>query len=443
MPDPRVTEAHRLFGLLLLDRRQRLGWSRTVLAKQANLSDATIKLIEHCLTIPSRGTLYSLLSVRELDLTEDDSAPLMPGRVVEPPTPGMRARANDSPRLLHVELCSSAEPLTHYQRHRALLGGSGVSLRSCWAYLDPASADDYRRFAMLSPERAEARAALEYLVPRIVRALDGSPLDVVALGCGLSLAEVDLTLWLAQQERLTRLSLGLVDLSTPLLAAGYRHAVEALQGFRWVDVWACAADLEQLALERDLITRCGRQRLFTLLGGTLAELENEDRLLRDTLGALAEPGDLLVLEVGLSGARWPVSRALSERLFTWLRGPFERAGHALVSLKLSEPHAGRWATLEREVLAEVPTETRPRRWCCYQLRRYELAALKARLEASGWSVVAERGYGRPQSGVLLLCQRPHPLEVARQVRASEPPQLALSANRAERSPVPDLAQAMT
>ena len=427
MPDPRVTEAHRLFGLLLRDRRERLNWSRTVLAKQAQLSDVTIKLVEHSLRVPSRGTLYALLSVRELELTEDDIAPLIPGRAVEPPTPGLRARANDAPRLLHVELCSSAEPLAHYQKHRAMLHGSGVSLRTCWAYLDPASADDYRRFAMLSPERAEARAALEHLLPRIVRALDGSPLDVVALGCGLSVAEVDLTLWLAQQERLTRLSLGLVDLSTSLLAAGYRHAVEALQGFRWVDVWACAADLEQLALERDLITRRGRQRLFTLLGGTLAELENEDRLLRDTLGALAEPGDLLVLEVGLSGARWPVSHALSERLFTWLRGPFERAGHALVSLELSDPHRGRWAALEREVIAEVPTETRPRRWCCYQLRRYELAALKARLEAAGWSVLAEQAYGRPQSGALLLCQRPHPLGATRQAPASAQPDDALGA----------------
>lgn len=426
--DERVTEAHRLFGLLLLDRRQRLGWSRVVLAKQANLSDATIKLLEHGLRVPSRGTLYALLSVRELELTEDDIAPLVSGRAVEPPTPGLRARANDSPRLLHVELCGSAEPLTHHQQHRALLGGSGVSLRSCWAYLDPASADGYRRFARLRPESAESRAALEQLLPHIMRALDGSPLDVMALGCGLSVAEVDLTLWLAQQERLTRLSLGLVDLSTPLLAAGYRHAVEALQGFRWVDVWACAADLEQLALERDIITRRGRQRLFTLLGDTLAELENEDRLLRDTLGALAEPGDLLVLEVGLSGARWPVAPALRDRLFTWLRGPFERAGHALVSLKLSEPHPGRWATLEREVLAEVPTETRPRRWCCYQLRRYELAPLKARLEASGWSVLAERGYGRPQTGALLLCQRPPPLGAAQQAPASAPPADALCAN---------------
>jgi transcriptional regulator with XRE-family HTH domain len=141
--DDRVTEAHRLFGLLLRDRRERLNWSRAVLAKQAQLSDVTIKLIEHGLRVPSRGSLYALLSVRELELTEDDIAPLIPGRTVEPPTPGLRARANDAPRLLHVELCSSAEPLAHYQKHRALLHGSGVSLRTCWAYLDPASADDY------------------------------------------------------------------------------------------------------------------------------------------------------------------------------------------------------------------------------------------------------------------------------------------------------------
>lgn len=404
-PDARVTEAHRLFGLLLRDRRERLGWSRRVLAKRMRKSEATLKLIEMAQRASSRGTLYALLHIRELELTEDDIAPLVGDRRVEPPVPGLRARANDVPRTLHVELSSSADPLTHYQHHRALLRGAGSSLRSCWAYLDPASANDYRRYAMLCPGRAEARGAIEQLLPRIRQKLDGSPLDVIALGCGLAIAEVDLLLWLMQQEQVTRLSLGLVDLSPPLLAAGYRHAVDAIQDLHWVDVWACAADLEQLARERSLITVAGCQRLFTLLGGTLAELENEDRLLRDTLGALAEPGDLLLLDVELPGANWPEIPALQARLFEWLRGPFERAGHALVSLRLAEPTRGRWAAFERDVLADVPGEERRRRWSCYTLRRYDLADVKTRLAEAGWPVLAERVLGRAPGTALLLCQR--------------------------------------
>ena len=84
------------FGRLLRDRRNATGMSRIALAKQAKLSDATIKFLETARHPPSRATLIRLLAIPELKLTWDD-VPGQHEQPVEPPTPPTTPEASAGP----------------------------------------------------------------------------------------------------------------------------------------------------------------------------------------------------------------------------------------------------------------------------------------------------------------------------------------------------------
>ena len=71
-PSPAAQERWQHFGALLRDRRNAAKLSRLALARQAKVSDATIKFIETARNRPSRATLIRLLAVAELHLTWAD-----------------------------------------------------------------------------------------------------------------------------------------------------------------------------------------------------------------------------------------------------------------------------------------------------------------------------------------------------------------------------------
>ena len=60
------------FGKLVRDKRNAAGLTRVQLARKAELSDATIKLLEAARHPPSRATLSRLIGVAELKLSWAD-----------------------------------------------------------------------------------------------------------------------------------------------------------------------------------------------------------------------------------------------------------------------------------------------------------------------------------------------------------------------------------
>ena len=146
-----------------------------------------------------------------------------------------------------------------------------TALRPVWAYLGPASAEAYRLYVRRCPEAQERAARLDMLAAAIGPHLRAVPLDMLVLGTGEGRQDVLLATRLLATSAPSS-SLGLVDLSEPLLTTAYVHAVESLPH---IAVWTLLADLEELSSYADLLSLCGRQRVTVLLGGTLGELEDE------------------------------------------------------------------------------------------------------------------------------------------------------------------------
>lgn len=294
--------------------------------------------------------------------------------------------------------------------HLSVQGASRRVLRPAWAYLGPASAQAFCRFRTRSAQAQAMAAGLGPLAVQIGAHLRPEPLEVLALGAGDGTHEV-LLLESLRAAGAVPASLALLDLSEPLLARAYPHAVERLPQ---VDVWALLADLEELSVHADVLFLPKRQRLVLALGGLLGELEDELRFVRHGLARCTE-GDLLALDVpcaagdtaalvqDLEGA---AVRRLLQAARTWLTA-------ALVphlpdvplewSLRLETggvvPGSHAWCATSR-----IPILPRPREIEIYRWRRYDPRRLTACLAGLDWDLVAACSYGAA-AGELHLYRR--------------------------------------
>ncbi|MFO0577588.1 MAG: helix-turn-helix transcriptional regulator [Polyangia bacterium] len=399
---PKPNDAQVRFGRLLLERRCALGWSRKRLALESGVSEGTIKLLELGTGRIGVRTLYPLTAVKALRITDEELATYtdqVPDRSA-PEAPGAVAA-----RRFTMLLCASADPLSLHREQRAIFRGAGGHLRVAWSYVDAVSAADWQRFNQARGGSGCA-SAVARLVPSIAAYLQGAPLDLFGMGAGLAEAEIQLSLSLAASKATHLLSVGLCDVSGPLLCAGYLRAQEALDPVQRAHCWACQVDLERLGADAEALIRPGPVRLFSVLGDTLGELDDPGRFLASTLPALAAPGDLLLLDVPDATPNEEIPH-VRELFFEWLRGPFERAG-LNVLLDVGAPRDLEGAE-ERAVTASSPG----RRWSCYRLRRFDVDALTARLPSLGWHVLERLSYPGRRGGVLLLCARVSPKKEVR------------------------------
>ena len=286
-----------------------------------------------------------------------------------------------------------------------------TALRPVWAYLGPASAEAYRLYVRRCPEAQARVASLDSLAAKIRPHLRTDPLEVLVLGTGEGRQDVRLaSLLLDTREQPS--TLGLVDLSAPLLTAAYVHAAESLPH---AESWALLADLEELSVYADLLCLPGRQRVILLLGGTLGELEDELRFLRYGLAACSA-GDLLVLDVPLSAgedeeARWRrqggAARRCLDEAKAWLTtalAPYTEAEPIEWTLRLDArttlPGSYAWSAVAR-----LPDESRLREIEPWRRTHYQPAVLSERLGALGWEQVAACRYGEALPGELQVYWR--------------------------------------
>lgn len=411
--DPR-----KALGELLRMRREQAGLSRAKLGKKARVSEASIKLVESYGQI-SRKMFLRLIAVPDLRLTYVDGAAAFDG---PQQIPLELAAGADVPHVvelaprLNAFLAPVADVMSLYEQQRqALLARSGAPLRPFVAYFDPAGAFDYRQWLDASGSGWQTRSVLAQFLEPIKRCLeldpgvpDLRPLDVVALGCGVGENETHLVQVLLEEALGGPLTLCLQDLSFPLLSAASRHASDVLSIYPQATRWALHADLEQLGPHGTLLLRERSRRLFTLLGHTLGEVENEQRLLRESIGAVALPGDLLLLDVAVTSAEPPATRELLWKLYEkWQRGLVQRARPELKGLQLEElllTQQG-WADLEHDI---VVTSDQGPRWVVGRRRSYNPARLSKLLGAAGWNVLHREDYGTQTPSSMFLCERVEP-----------------------------------
>jgi transcriptional regulator with XRE-family HTH domain len=393
-----------LFGPLLRSRREAAALSRAELADKAHLSPSTLEQLERGARRPSRTMLQRLLQVPELAWTPDERARLQE-RPLERP-----ARPLNALLTPHARLAREAATIPF------LRAAPRTVMRPVWAYLGPASAHAYRRFRARSVEAQALASALSALAPQLRSHLRPLPLELLALGVGDGTHDVFLTQHLLDLAVPLR-SVCLQDLSEPLLAHAYLHAVERVPPD--IEVWALLADLEELSMHAEVLRAPGCHRLVLLLGGTLGELEDELRFLRYGL-SFCRPGDLLVLDVPVAAS--PSSGEISEQeedeahrrlaelrpwLMTVLAPHIPDASLSwAVRLERKETLSGSYAWC---VDAALPGESTPRTFEVYRFKRYTPALLTQRLAALGWEQLAVHPYGSPARAELqVYCRRELP-----------------------------------
>ena len=399
------------FGKTLRRHRLQAQLAIKELADMVEVSESMIRHIESGEKRPSSRLLLRLLALAPLNLRPEDlqAESSQPGVV-----PTLWLAPQYEPRQLITELAKR-------------LNGPGCALEQTTAYLDYQSAADWLTTCN-APNYLAAfsnTGALDTTAAHIAEHCGAGGVDLIALGCGDAKREVKLAEYLLQhcaRNNIQDIRLFLLDISHSLLIEGHNHAKSAL-GDSVKNIFALHGnfhDLYQYPLfnRSDLRTRC---RVFTLLGCTLANLDNEVRFFRDTMSA-AVPGDFFVADYTNAYAspeqpdkvrdRDPsLQSRMRESHQIWLGGPIHRyckgARDIDFTLELSTDCIVR-GSYELTYVANVTMEkdAPKRRFVVWRVRRYDPEQLEDCLARAGWTTEMRSPYGgNDQSKLSLLLLR--------------------------------------
>jgi len=395
------------FGKRLKRKRIEAKLGQKELADQVDISEAMIRSIEAGLRRPSREVLLRLLAAAPLGLRlEDIAADATNDGVV--PTSWLAPHYNPSQML---------------QEMVEQLNSAGGSLEQTTAYLDYQSAKD---FLDLCSSRSYLDAfsnlgALEQIAERIVSDCGAGGLDVIALGCGDALREVKLVEYLLAQGKkygVTDIRLFLLDISHSLLTVGHGNAREAL-GTSVRSIIALHGNFHDLPKyplfsERDVRTRT---RVFTMLGCTLVNLDNEVLFFRDKLSCAAK-GDFFVADFTnsyapsddpaeirrhdpnyLAGVHPSRKHWLAGPLFRYVRGISDVA----FSMELNTDCTIR-GSYELTYVANISVPGSPpvRRFAVFRVKRYNAERLADCLQRCGWEPILNQPYGQDSRSNITL-----------------------------------------
>jgi hypothetical protein len=205
------------------------------------------------------------------------------------------------------------------------------------------------------------------------------------------------------------LDLCLLDLSFPLLAAGYRYATQMLAAYPGVRVYAAHIDFHDLPRYPELLRVSAKReagRLVCMLGGTFGSLTHARQFLQQSL-LLCGPGDWLLLDVPIALASFADPEALKRKdklyadglspgFVAWLGGPIWRHHKGVAGVEFTlepEPFGSIPGSYALNAVARVTSSQGPeRRFALYRFGRYDLAELSACLRGMGWDEAAAIPY---------------------------------------------------
>lgn len=420
---PTDDEDLRVWGQKLRLRREAAGLCREALAERAEISESTIRNIEKGCHQPSRLVVMRLQAVRELGMPSPYGCHPLAGLRADrcEPGPGGPGTAGNCWFMRPPDMRKLTNELVR------TLSGPGGHLEQTLLYLAPASAGLWSEIAeqgRLAELYADAPIAG---VARVVRtAVAPLPVDVIGLGPGKAMQEVQLTRSLYAQG-LSDMRLFLLEINQLLLCAGYTEAARQLSDLRGVEVFAIQANFHSLPRYTQITSAPRRRRLACMLGNTFASLENEEQFVTSTLSGLSQ-GDLFLIEVPAALApadhpeliaQWdprlseklPMStdglECLYERFFA---GPFRRllpgAKDFVLSTELDLsvcPVPGSYAL---KSVATVRLETgEERRFELGYRKRYEPTQLDAFMAKNGWIPMKAWRYAEWQQPLLFMLYR--------------------------------------
>lgn len=397
------------FGLRLIQHREAAKMQQKELAGLLDVTPLTIRNIESAAKRPSRDLLFRLLAIPELnlkisDLTgEDSKSRLVATSWVAP---------QYDPHKMLVEMA-------------AKLNGSGDTMEQTTAYLDSRSAADYLSIS-LSPAFLSVwsnTAPLKEAAERVTAEIGRGTLDIYALGSGDARRETTFAQYcLEHVTSPSYLRMHLLDISHTILMEGYNYAKQHIAKLG-ATVWAMHGNFHHLSGYPMFETRKkgNSVRVFSMLGNTLANLDNEVRFFRDTLSGCV-PGDYFLADFTVAHAsadspdeirqkdpvlRTPVPAARAN----WLGGPLRRYCKELrdvefsVELDTQCPIRGSYETLyvaTASMIGGMP----PRRFVMFRCKLYDPTKLVESLASIGWQCELLTPYaGNDRNKIMLMLLR--------------------------------------
>lgn len=402
-------DLHRLplkeLGTLVQRRREAAGFSQPTLAKRAGLSLKTIKNLESASHKPSRDTIGRLLVIPELGLIASDLLWARP--------------SNERPNSW---LLPSYSRRRLFDEMTTLLNSPGGALEQTSLYLDDQSAQDFMTMSgSVAFQDAFRSMPLDKCAERIAGAMGGRGVDVIALGSGDGRTEIRLVEELCRRRGGTDLRLFLLDVSHTLLIEAYGHACDRLLK-HGVDIETAHGDFHRMSRYPSLLPRPetrNRRRVYAMLGGTLANLDNEVTFIRDALTLLA-PGDMVLLDCQLGYAPTdrpdeirrldpPLRHGPPDQHKQWFLGPVRRYCQDLKSCEVSvelNTYCAVPGSYELLTYANVERGNgQTQRYMLYRVRRYELAALQSCIEQMGFRLLEAYPYGPGSRATVMLLER--------------------------------------
>ena len=392
------------FGQLLRDRREEARLSIAALAAKAGISRNTIVNLEQGSTAPSPLTLRRLAAVKALRLQN----------------------ALVDKQKVDAWFTSAYDPLAMAHQMANTLNGPGGQLDQTYLYLDHQSAADWHALSNDSEyvRLYRSQVLVEKLAERITKETRGAGIDVDALGCGDGKTETTLVSHLADMApgKNPDVQFYLVDISHVLLTEAYRTAMNALAP-RGIPVHPIHGDFHDIAKTPLLFHHpesMRRVRIFLMMGYTLGNIRHEPWFFRD-LAACAQPGDLAVLDFGLTRAPAdqpqliqvldPAIKAKKPAHIyrSFLSGPLNRHIQGCRAIKLRIelstdcPVPGSYA-IENWATVEIEHE-QDRQFLVWLVKRYDLAKLSECLLRLGWKTLQAWKYGPDKLAAVLLLQK--------------------------------------
>ncbi len=371
--------------------RENSGMSMRTLSEKAGLSPGTAQSIESG-TTPSIATIERLARALRVSCSW-----LAFGE-------GPFDRPNENCLVLpNVSL------LARMQMLETLLQGCGGHIDHSYLYLDAKGAAAWQTLVNQSDLSESQKGIPTHTMAEQIAALVASDLGVLALGSGTAKHEVALVRVLARRCAVP-IHLYLLDISPVLLTEALRYSLQTFSAIPGVSVSGILGDLYQMADCHELLLKPRRQRLATLLGYTLGNMDNEVRFLQNSLSVFA-PDDLLLLDVTL--ARGPISQpteilkndpALRKNrpheywhlAVDFLLGPIVRHAQGVRNIKL-EPRLdldsatvpGSYAVDTRAIFQQDGVA---KDFSVGYVKRYEPDKLADVVERSGWKLVHRELY---------------------------------------------------
>ena len=414
---------HRLSGLLHT-RRAAVHMSCSELAKRAGLSPRTIKNVEDRAVSPVRETVIRLLAVPELNLTWQD--------ILGTPNPSALSASGNGPAdsEYNCYIPHGYDPVRMVQQLARTLNGQGGHVEQTHAYLEHRSAMAYLAMCheahFISAYRA--KYPLDTLAHRIVEESGQDAFKVIALGAGDGHLEVRFVQHLLTECKSPDIELVLFDISQPLLNTAYQHSIDTLGEQSAVHTLLVHGNFHELPRYPQVSyapAKGRRRRIYTMLGYTLANLDNEPRFFQHSLSH-CRVGDFLILD--LQQRNTPIDATPEEirRLDPAFAGEFSKP-HAewigasirmhcqeLLSYEFNLgldtecPIGGSYAL---DAIATVRTRNQPdRRFSMFRFKRYDEEKLTQSFARFGWEKLASLSFGVTEKSTvtMLLVKRSEP-----------------------------------